>query len=85
MSSRTNYLVAVRDVLLGPAQKIDRMGLELGFVLLTCVSGESCDHMYLENLTLAHTSSGAPNPEGSLGFRYFSSDVLVRSLILPWA
>lgn len=29
LSSRINYLVAVRDVLLGPAQKIDRMGLEL--------------------------------------------------------
>lgn len=61
LSNRINYLIAVKNVLLGPAQETDRMSLELGFVLLTCISGESCDHMYLENLTLDLTSSCAPN------------------------
>lgn len=80
-----NYLIAVKNVLLGPASEIDWVGLELGFVLLMCISGYSCDHIQLGNAALGPTP-GVPQtvgPEASLDFEIFSSNVLVRFPLLP--
>lgn len=41
-----NYLIAVKNVLLDPALEIDGVGLELGFVPLTCTSGEPCSRSH---------------------------------------
>ena len=82
-----NYLIAVENVLLGPAWEIDGVGLGLGFVRLTRISGESYDHMYLGNLNARSYLIMCPKTlgcEASSGFDIFSSNVLVRSLVLPW-
>lgn len=40
-----NYLIVVKNVLLGFVLEIDWVGLELGFVFLMCILGYFCDYI----------------------------------------